>query len=84
MNILNYRPNVLHLSDPSSSLVSTMWRFLALYTKARFYLLRRLSAEVNVHYIKLLINMKKCIVLENLDQPPQQHHWKHLKNRTHF
>lgn len=85
MNILNYRPNVPHLSDPSSSsLLSTMCRFLALYTKARFYLLRRLSAEVNMDWIKLLINMEKCFVPENLHQPPQQHHWKHLKNWTHF
>lgn len=74
MNIWNYWLNVLHLSDPSTSLASTMCRFLALYTMARFYLLRRLSIEVNVDYIKLLKNMEKCIVPEILNQPIQQHH----------
>lgn len=84
LHIRNYQPNVLHLSQPSSSLDSTMCRFLALYTKARFYLLRHLSIEVNVDYIKLLINMEKCIVPEILNQPPQQRHWKHHKNSTYF
>lgn len=74
MNIWNYWLNVLHLSDPSTSLASTMYRFLAFYTMARFYLLRRLSIEVNVDYIKLLKNMEKCIVPEILNQPIQQHH----------
>lgn len=74
MNIRNYWHNVLHLSDPSTSLGSTMYRFLALYTIARFYLLRRLSAEVNVDYIKLLKYMEKYIVPEILNQPVQQHH----------
>lgn len=82
--ILNYQPNLLHLSEPSSSLDSTMCRFLALYTKARFYLLRHLSIEVNVDHIKLLINMEECIVPEILNQPPQQRHWKRHKNSTHF
>lgn len=84
LHILNYQPNVLHLSEPSSSLDSTMCRFLALYTKARFYLLRHLSIEVNVDYIKLLINMEKCIVPEILNQSPQQRHWKHHENSTNF
>lgn len=51
-----------------------MCRFLALYTIARFYLLRHLSIEVNVDYIKLLKNMEKCIKPEILNQPVQQHH----------
>lgn len=66
--------NVLHLSDPSTTLASTMCRFLARYAIARFYLLRRLSIEVNVDYIKLLKNMEKSIVPEILNQPFQQHH----------
>lgn len=74
MNIRNYWLNVPHLSDPSTSLASTMCRFLALYAIARFYLLRHLSIEVNVDYIKLLKNMEKFIVPEILNQPFQQRH----------
>lgn len=28
--------------------------------------------------------MEKCIVPEILNQPLQQHHWKHHKNLTYF
>lgn len=61
MNIRIYWLNALHLSDQTTSLASTMCRFLALYTIARFYLFRHLSIEVNVAYIKWPKNMEKCI-----------------------
>lgn len=74
MNVRNCWLNVPHLPDPSTSLASTACRFLALYTIARFYLLRHLSIEVNVVYIKWLKYMEELIVPEILNQPIQQLH----------